>query len=203
MCGCVLQELYSHYTQQVKDTCASLADPHKAYLLRKAMHYFNTQRQHRQEASAHDKPLIEVWSSNLVLPGRGPGATPELTNSHFKSTNHPVALLLGQPHSDCCVYTQNTAPGWLVVHTCGAIHVTSVHRVICLQLCTCHPDYRLPACRTSLQTTSPRAYSSARCWPTSWRMRATCTASALPTITWTTPRAQTSCARWRHSGTCS
>lgn len=52
------QELYSHYTQQVKDTCASLADPHKAYLLRKAMHYFNTQRQHRQEA--HDKPLIEV-----------------------------------------------------------------------------------------------------------------------------------------------
>jgi hypothetical protein len=55
---CLLQELYSHYTQQVKDTCASLADPHKAYLLRKAMHYFNTQRQHRQEA--HDKPLIEV-----------------------------------------------------------------------------------------------------------------------------------------------
>lgn len=54
----LLQELYSHYTQQVKDTCASLADPHKAYLLRKAMHYFNTQRQHRQEA--HDKPLIEV-----------------------------------------------------------------------------------------------------------------------------------------------
>lgn len=52
------QELYSHYTQQVKDTCASLADPHKAYLLRKAMHYFNTQRQHREEA--HDKPLIEV-----------------------------------------------------------------------------------------------------------------------------------------------
>jgi hypothetical protein len=56
----ILQELYSHYTQQVKDTCASLADPHKAYLLRKAMHYFNTQRQHMQEASAHDKPLIEV-----------------------------------------------------------------------------------------------------------------------------------------------
>lgn len=55
---CMSQELYSHYTQQVKDTCASLADPHKAYLLRKAMHYFNTQRQHRQEA--HDKPLIEV-----------------------------------------------------------------------------------------------------------------------------------------------
>ena len=53
-----LQELYSHYTQQVKDTCASLADPHKAYLLRKAVHYFNTQRQHRQEAQ--DKPLIEV-----------------------------------------------------------------------------------------------------------------------------------------------
>lgn len=57
-CGVPAQELYSHYTQQVKDTCASLSDPHKAYLLRKAMHYFNTQRQHRQEA--HDKPLIEV-----------------------------------------------------------------------------------------------------------------------------------------------
>ena len=59
-CACAMpaQELYSHYTQQVKDTCASLSDPHKAYLLRKAMHYFNTQRQHRQEA--HDKPLIEV-----------------------------------------------------------------------------------------------------------------------------------------------
>jgi hypothetical protein len=42
----------------VKDTCASLSDPHKAYLLRKAMHYFNTQRQHRLEAQ--DKPLIEV-----------------------------------------------------------------------------------------------------------------------------------------------
>lgn len=57
-CCWLSQELYSHYTQQVKDTCASLSDPHKAYLLRKAMHYFNTQRQHRVEAQ--DKPLIEV-----------------------------------------------------------------------------------------------------------------------------------------------
>jgi hypothetical protein len=61
------QELYSHYTHQVKDTCASLADPHKAYLLRKAMHYFNTQRQHRQEA--HDKPLIEDLVADDISPG--------------------------------------------------------------------------------------------------------------------------------------
>lgn len=63
LCMHVTQELYSHYTQQVKDTCASLADPHKAYLLRKAVHYFNTQRQHRAESQ--DKPLIEVRANPI------------------------------------------------------------------------------------------------------------------------------------------
>lgn len=59
----------------------SLADPHKAYLLRKAMHYFNTQRQYREEA--HGKPLIEVgwrvvsegWNS-IYLTVRAAGLLP-------------------------------------------------------------------------------------------------------------------------------
>lgn len=55
------QELYSHYSQQVKDTSLSLADPHKAYLLRKAMHFFNTQRTHaEQQGRAARQPVIEV-----------------------------------------------------------------------------------------------------------------------------------------------
>lgn len=65
MCVCVcsrVQELYSHYSQQVKDTSLSLADPHKAYLLRKAVHYFNTRLQYKPNIDNYprNKPIIQV-----------------------------------------------------------------------------------------------------------------------------------------------
>jgi hypothetical protein len=60
--GGLLQELYSHYTQQVKDTSVSLSDPHKAYLLRKAMHFFNTRLKYRPNIDNYpsSKPVIQV-----------------------------------------------------------------------------------------------------------------------------------------------
>jgi hypothetical protein len=59
-----LQELYSHYSQQVKDTSLSLSDPHKAYLLRKAVHYFNTRLLYRPNIDNYptNKPIIQVRS---------------------------------------------------------------------------------------------------------------------------------------------
>lgn len=61
MCS-LLQELYSHYTQQVKDTSVSLSDPHKAYLLRKAMHFFNTRLKYRPNIDNYptSKPVMQV-----------------------------------------------------------------------------------------------------------------------------------------------
>jgi hypothetical protein len=61
--ACHTQELYSHYTQQVKDTCASLADPHKAYLLRKAVRTTAVK-------PAAVKPCCSqtLLQSNLLLP---------------------------------------------------------------------------------------------------------------------------------------
>jgi hypothetical protein len=60
-----LQELYSHYSQQVKDTLLSLSDPHKAYLLRKAVHYFNTRLLYRQGIDNYptNKPIIQVCAA--------------------------------------------------------------------------------------------------------------------------------------------
>jgi hypothetical protein len=57
-----LQELYSHYSQQVKDTSLSLSDPQKAYLLRKAVHYFNTRLLYRPNIDNYptNKPIIQV-----------------------------------------------------------------------------------------------------------------------------------------------
>src|SRR5690348_4891448 len=57
-----MQEMYSHYTQQVKETSMSLSDPHKAYLLRKAVHYFNTQLKYRANIDKYptNKPIIQV-----------------------------------------------------------------------------------------------------------------------------------------------
>lgn len=54
--------MYSHYSQQVKDTSLSLADPHKAYLLRKAMHYFNTRLKFKANIDLFptNKPIIQV-----------------------------------------------------------------------------------------------------------------------------------------------
>jgi hypothetical protein len=77
----------------VKDTCASLSDPHKAYLLRKAMHYFNTQRQHRVEAQ--DKPLIEVcthatWRNACRKPNG-------LRHCDLPAAFLPVCTLLSKP----------------------------------------------------------------------------------------------------------
>lgn len=59
------QELYSHYSQQVKDTSISMSDPHKAYLLRKAMHFFNTCLKYKAAAAAAEdcpisKPFIQA-----------------------------------------------------------------------------------------------------------------------------------------------
>jgi hypothetical protein len=63
-----IQELYAHYSQQVRDTSIGLADGHKAYLLRKAVHYFNTHRMHAKSGPGNDsrapaarRPCIEVW----------------------------------------------------------------------------------------------------------------------------------------------
>lgn len=55
------QDLYSHYVQQVKEVAYGLSDAHRAYLLRKAMHVFNTRRLHRPDSDKlSDRPLIQV-----------------------------------------------------------------------------------------------------------------------------------------------
>uniref|UniRef100_A0A383WCR9 Uncharacterized protein n=1 Tax=Tetradesmus obliquus TaxID=3088 RepID=A0A383WCR9_TETOB len=67
----VLKELYSHYSQQVKDTSLSLSDPHKAYLLRKAVHYFNTRLLYRPNIDNYptNKPIIQELIADDIAPG--------------------------------------------------------------------------------------------------------------------------------------
>lgn len=59
----MVQDLYGVYTQQVKEKVYELSDPHKAYLLRKAMHYFNTRRLHKpavDDVNLMNRPMIQV-----------------------------------------------------------------------------------------------------------------------------------------------
>ncbi|KAF8059651.1 NLRC3 [Scenedesmus sp. PABB004] len=53
------QELFAHYSSQLKDTSVGLADPHRAYLLRKAVHAFNT-RHALDPAVAAGKPCLQI-----------------------------------------------------------------------------------------------------------------------------------------------
>lgn len=75
--------MYSHYTQQVKDTSISLADPHKAYLLRKAVHYFNTQLKYRANIDLFptNKPIIQVspGCNRLAFHSCSPDRTGKIT----------------------------------------------------------------------------------------------------------------------------
>lgn len=69
-CAAPSQELYAHYVQQVKEAAHELPEPHRAILLRKAVHYFNTRRAHlavkkgevvaAAESAAAGRPLITV-----------------------------------------------------------------------------------------------------------------------------------------------
>lgn len=62
------QDLYSHYVQQVKEVAYGLSDAHRAYLLRKAMHVFNTRRLHRPDSDKlSDRPLIQVGPAARVI----------------------------------------------------------------------------------------------------------------------------------------
>jgi hypothetical protein len=54
--------------QQVKEVAYDLSDAHRAYLLRKAMHVFNTRRLHRPDSDKlSDRPLIQVGEDVPVM----------------------------------------------------------------------------------------------------------------------------------------
>jgi hypothetical protein len=62
------QELYAHYVQQVKERAYGLSDPHRAILLRKAMHYFNTRRLHleRRRGAAAAASNLSVMAKPVI-----------------------------------------------------------------------------------------------------------------------------------------
>ncbi|KAI8472414.1 MAG: hypothetical protein J3K34DRAFT_519751 [Monoraphidium minutum] len=75
----VLKDLYAHYVQQVKERAHPLSDPHRAILLRKAMHYFNTRRLHLERrkggagagaAAMLGKPMITHLIAGSLEPGQ-------------------------------------------------------------------------------------------------------------------------------------
>eukprot|EP00877_Chromochloris_zofingiensis_P010644 jgi/Chrzof1/5833/Cz16g17160.t1 len=68
----ILKDLYGVYTQQVKEKVYELSDPHKAYLLRKAMHYFNTRRLHKpavDDVNLMNRPMIQALHADNLAPG--------------------------------------------------------------------------------------------------------------------------------------
>lgn len=73
----------------MKDTSLSLSDPHKAYLLRKAVHYFNTRLLYRPNIDNYptNKPIIQVQRHPLDCHFHSCAAQLELTLAASSMTN--------------------------------------------------------------------------------------------------------------------